>query len=163
MEIENLTHVLSTHPFLSGLDPRQIEEIVSCAKNQRFGEGEFMCREGEQADVFYLIRAGKVALELRVPPQGGLRIETLDEGDVLGWSWLVAPYVWHFDARVVHPVRAIVLDGKCLRNKCEEDHELGFQLLKRFSSLIEQRLQSTRLQLLDVYGMPKEAHIRVRH
>jgi hypothetical protein len=76
----------------------------------------------------------------------------LGEGEILGWSWLIPPYNWHFDARAVELTRAIALDGKCLRNKCEQDHDLGYELLKRFAHIMEQRLQATRLQLLDVYG-----------
>ena len=82
-------------------------------------------------------------------------IDTVEEGDVLGWSWLIPPYHWHFDARAIDLTRAIALDGKCLRTKCEEDHNLGYELLKRFSHIIEQRLQATRIRLLDVYGNGK--------
>ena len=163
MAIEDLSVILQQHPFLEGLEPRHVHTLVSCASNQRFQTGEHLCRQGEQADVFYLIRQGMVALELHVPHAGVVRLETLGEGDILGWSWLVSPYLWHFDAQVVEPVRALVLDGKCLRNKSEQDHDLGYELLKRFASLMEQRLEATRLQLLDVYGKPKEAAVRDRH
>jgi len=79
-------------------------------------------------------------------------IETLEEGDILGWSWLIPPYLWRFDARIVEPTRAIALDGKCLRMKCDENHDLGYELLKRFAHIVTQRLQATRLQLLDIYA-----------
>ena len=91
-------------------------------------------------------------MEIFVPGRGHVVIETLEAGDVLGWSWLVPPYYWHFDARVVEPTRAIALDGECLRKKSEDNHELGYQLLKRFFNVISSRLQATRLQLMDVYG-----------
>ncbi|MBI1792022.1 MAG: cyclic nucleotide-binding domain-containing protein [Acidobacteria bacterium] len=152
MLLDTLEPVLKQHTFLIYLEPRHVETLVGCAGNRRFEPGEYLCREGEPADLFFLLRAGQVALEFRVPQRGPLRVETLGEGDVLGWSWLVAPHHWHFDARAVTPVRALALDGKCLRRKCEEDHELGYQLLKRFASLIERRLEATRLQLLDTYG-----------
>lgn len=152
MAIETLEQVLTEHPFLSGMDAKHVATLVGCASNRVFRSGEYLCREGENADAFYLIRSGQVALEIYVPQRGGLRIETLQEGDILGWSWLVAPYRWHFDVKAVDTVRALALDGRCLRGKCEQDHELAYQLLNRFASLIEHRLQSTRLQLLDVYG-----------
>ncbi len=161
MEIEDLSRVLREHPFLSELEPQHIATVVGCASNRRYAAGEFLCRQGEQADVFYLVREGLVAVELHTP-QGGVRIDTVNEGDVLGWSWLIAPYQWHFDARAVRPVRAIVLDAKCLRNKSEQDHDLGYHLLKTFSGLMEQRLQAARLQLLDIYGKGKEAPARAR-
>jgi CRP-like cAMP-binding protein len=155
MAIENLEVVLRQHPFLQDLDPQHIATLVSCTSNRSYGAGEYLCREGQQADLFYLLREGGVALEVHLPQGGGVRIATLHEGDILGWSWLIAPYKWRFDARVIERVRALALDGRCLRTKCEEDHELGYQLLKRFAHLIERRLTATRLQLMDVYGSQK--------
>ena len=84
-----------------------------------------------------------------------MMIQTIDEGDVLGWSWLFPPYVWHFDVKAVELTRAIAMDGECLRNKCEEDHELGYEIMKRFSHVMVNRLSATRLQLLDIYGKRK--------
>lgn len=150
--MENLEKILAEHPFLQGLESHYLDLIVGCASNVKFDAGQFIFHEGEEANQFYVIRHGKVALEIFSPERGAIEIDTLEEGDVLGWSWLIPPYHWRFDARAVELTRAIALDGKCLRNKCEEDHDLGYQLLKRFAHIIEQRLQSTRLQLLDVYG-----------
>ncbi|MHB8580776.1 MAG: cyclic nucleotide-binding domain-containing protein [Ignavibacteriaceae bacterium] len=150
--MENLEKILSEHLFLQGLESHYLDLIVGCASNVKFDAGQFIFHEGEEANQFYVIRHGKVALEIFSPERGAIEIDTLEEGDVLGWSWLIPPYHWRFDARAVELTRAIALDGKCLRNKCEEDHDLGYQLLKRFAHIIEQRLQSTRLQLLDVYG-----------
>ena len=87
---------------------------------------------------------------------------TLGEGDILGWSWLMPPYHWQFHARAVEVTRAIALDGKCLRTKCEQNHDLGYELLKRFCHIIERRLEATRLQLLDVYGSPRVTMARRR-
>jgi CRP-like cAMP-binding protein len=151
--METLERILSEHPFLRGLEPQYLQLIVGCAANVRFDAGQFIFREGEEANQFYVIRQGRVALSLFAPDRGSLVIETLDDGDILGWSWLVPPYHWHFNAQAVELTRAIALDGKCLRTKCESDHDLGFELLKRFAHIIEQRLQATRLQLLDVYGV----------
>ncbi len=150
--MENLGKILAEHPFLKGLESHYLDLIAGCASNVRFDAGQFIFHEGEEANQFYVIRNGKVALEIFSPERGAIEIDMLEEGDVLGWSWLIPPYHWRFDARAVELTRAIALDGKCLRNKCEEDHDLGYQLLKRFAHIIEQRLQSTRLQLLDVYG-----------
>jgi CRP/FNR family transcriptional regulator, cyclic AMP receptor protein len=82
-----------------------------------------------------------------------LTIQTLGVGEVLGWSWLFPPYRWLFDARTIELTRAIALDGKCLRAKCDEDHHLGYEMVKRFAQVIIERLQASRLQLLDVYGV----------
>lgn len=149
--METLERLFAEHPFFAGLDSRYMQLIVGCGANVRFEAGQFIFREGEEANEFYIIRHGKVALEIFVPERGPVVIETIGEGEILGWSWLIPPYHWHFDARAVELTRAIALDGKCLRRKCEEDHDLGYELLKRFAHIVEQRLQATRLQLLDVY------------
>jgi CRP-like cAMP-binding protein len=87
-----------------------------------------------------------------IPGQGRITIETIASGDVLGWSWLFPPYRWHFDAQALELTRAIAFDGACLRAKCDDDHDLGYAL-QRFARIMMQRLQATRLQLLDVYGV----------
>lgn len=152
--METLEPILSEHPFFHGLDERYLKLVVGCASNVRFEAGQFIFHEGEQANHFYLIRHGIVALEVFAPNRGSLTIQTLDDGEILGWSWLIPPYQWRFDARAVETTRAIALDGKCLREKCEEDHDLGYELLKRFASILGQRLEATRIQLLDIYGIP---------
>ncbi len=150
--MRTLEGVLHEHPFFSEMDPRHVELIVGCAANLRFDAGELIFREGSEANNFYLIRAGKVALEISVPGRGGLTIQTLSDGEILGWSWLVPPYTWRFDGRAAERTRAIVFDGKCLREKCEEDHELGFELQKRVIAVLGAGLDATRFRLLDIYG-----------
>jgi CRP-like cAMP-binding protein len=151
--MDSLKPLLAEHPFFAGLGDHVIDLIVGCASNARFDAGEFLIREGEEANQFYMIRHGRVAVEIVSPERGPIQIETLGPGEILGWSWLIPPYYWVFDARAVELTRAIALDGRCLRTKCEEDHDVGYQLLKRFSYIVGQRLESTRLQLLDVYGI----------
>jgi len=152
MATESLERILGEHPFFKGLEEPYLQLFVDCASNVRFNAGETIFREGGDADKFYLIRQGKVALETAAPQRGSVIIQTLGEGEVLGWSWLVAPYRWRFDARATELTRAIALDGKCLRGRSEEDHDLGYELMKRAAQIMEQRLQAARLQLLDVYG-----------
>jgi len=149
--MESLEHLLAEHPFLKGIDSRYTQLITGCASNVRFDNGQIIFREGEEANQFYVIRQGKVALQIYTPGRGSIIIDTLTEGEILGWSWLIPPYQWRFDAVASELTRAIALDGKCLRTKCEADHDLGYELLKRFSSIVEQRLESTRLRLLDIY------------
>jgi CRP-like cAMP-binding protein len=150
--METLERILAEHPFFKDLSEPYLQLVTGCASNVRFEPEKFIFREGEEANQFYLIRQGRVALQIFAPDRGQITVETLEEGDILGWSWLIPPYNWHFDARVLELTRAIALDGKCLRRKCEEDHNLGYELLKRFAHIIEQRLSSTRLQVLDMYG-----------
>jgi CRP-like cAMP-binding protein len=152
--MENLERLLAEQPFFQELPPRYVQLLGGCASNTRFDAGQLIFRQGEEADQFYLLRHGRVAIEIHAPGRGPLTVQTVGEGEVLGWSWLMHPHRWHFDARAVTLVRALALDGKCLRTKCEEDHDLGYEFLKRFAQIIVQRLEATRLQLLDVYGVP---------
>jgi CRP-like cAMP-binding protein len=149
--METLQRILTDHPFARGLNERHLELLVGCASNVRFEAGQLLFREGEEANQFYLIREGKVAVELFAAERGLINILTLGGGEVLGWSWLVPPYRWRFDAHAIESTRTIALDGKCLREKSERDHDLGYELLKRIAHTMEERLQATRLQLLNVY------------
>ena len=151
--METLERIIAEHPFLTDLDPGFTKLMVGCASNMRFNRGDYIFREGDPANQFYLIREGKVAVEIFAPQRKPIIVATLAEGDILGWSWLLPPYQWKLNARAQEGVRAIALDGKCLRNKCEENHDLGYEVLKRFARIIEQRLEATRMQLIDVYAV----------
>lgn len=147
--IEALIHDV---PLFSGLSPEATELIAGCGANIRFTPDELLFRDGDGANRFFVIRHGTVALETFVPSRGAVTIETLGPGEVVGWSWLFPPYRWNFDARALSLVRATVFDGACLRDKCDADPALGYDLMSRFAQVIIERLQWTRLRLLDVYG-----------
>ena len=153
--METLERIIAEHPFFEGLESGFLGLTVGCASNVRFKAGTYILKEGDVANTFYLIREGKVALELFAPQHKPIIVATVGIGEVLGWSWLLEPYRWKFNARAIDDVRAIALDGKCLRNKCEENHDLGYEVLKRFAGIMEQRLDATRLQLLDVYAVKR--------
>ncbi|MGA2319173.1 MAG: cyclic nucleotide-binding domain-containing protein [Solirubrobacteraceae bacterium] len=150
--MQTLEDLIAVAPLFADLSYEHRELIAGCGANARFPAGTLLFHEGAAAERFFLIRGGAVALEIDAPGRGPLVIETLHDGDVVGWSWLFEPYRWEFDARAREPTRVIAFDGACLRGKCEADHELGYQLMRRFAALLTERLQATRLQLLDVYG-----------
>lgn len=151
--METLQPILSQHPFFIDLHKDHLDLIVGCASNVKFDAGSYLFREGEEAHHFYLIRQGIIGLEVFAPERGAMTIQTVSDGEVLGWSWLIPPYEWHFDGHALELTRAIALDAACLRRKCETDHHLGYELLKRFSGIMEKRLEATRMQLLDLYGV----------
>lgn len=151
--MQTLEPILAVHPFFKGLEPQYLKLITSCASNVRFDAGTYIFREGEPASQFFLIREGKVALEIHGAQRGPITIETIETGEVLGWSWLFPPYRWHFSGRAIEPTRAIALDGVCLRTKAEEDPRLGYELMKRVAQIMMERLQATRMQVLDVYNV----------
>jgi CRP/FNR family cyclic AMP-dependent transcriptional regulator len=153
--MQTIEQELAHHPFFAGLDPRYVELIAGCGTNVQFARDAYIFREGEQADRFYVIRHGRAALETAAPHAGRLIIETIEAGDVLGWSWLFPPYRWRFGGRALEPVRATALDGSCLRDKCERDHDFGYAMMQMFAAIIVERLQATRLQLLDLYALPE--------
>ena len=150
--MHRLETILEEHPFFAGFTPEQNQLMAGCARNHKFDAGEYLFREGQTADEFFLIRHGRVALEILAPGQKPVVFSTLGPGEVVGASWLVEPYRWMFDARAVELTRAIGIDAKCLRDKCDADPTLGYQMMKRFLPVLVKRLHATRLQLLDVYG-----------
>lgn len=143
---------VAEHPFFQDLEPDYRELLAGCAGNRVFRAGEYLTREGEPADCFYLIRAGRVSIELHVPGRPGAVIESATEGDVVGVSWLFEPYRWGFDSRATETTRALHFDTACLRRKCDEDPRFGYRLMSKFSALLMQRLRATRMRLLDLYG-----------
>lgn len=154
MTTENLERILTAHPFFQGLSADHRALLTGCAANVVFRSGDYILREDQAADRFFVIREGRVALQTAAPA-GPLTIETLEGGEVLGWSWLFPPYKSHFDARALTAVRALSLDGDCLRGKCDADAQLGYHLMRRFAEIVVRRLESTRFQLMDVYGQPR--------
>jgi CRP/FNR family cyclic AMP-dependent transcriptional regulator len=150
--METIDAVLRDVPVFTGLASEQLTLLAGCASNVHFDEGQVLFREGDAADTFYVVRHGSVALETFVPARGAVTIETLEAGEVVGWSWLFAPYRWHFDGRALSALRATAFDGACLRGKCKDDPRLGYELMSRFAQVLIERLQWTRLRLLDVYG-----------
>jgi CRP/FNR family cyclic AMP-dependent transcriptional regulator len=150
--METIETILQDVPLFRGLTPAQLELIAGCGSNVRFNEGELLFRDGGEANTFYVVRHGSIALETFVPARGAVTIETLEAGEVVGWSRLFPPYRWHFDARALSLVRATSFDGTCLRGKCEQDPQLGYDLMSRFAQVMIQRMQWTRMRLLDVYG-----------
>jgi CRP-like cAMP-binding protein len=152
--IEGMEAIVREHRFFAGLDEDTIKLIAGCARNVRFNAGEYLFRTDEPADEFYLLRHGRVALDIVAPGRASITTETVGPGEIVGVSWLIPPYRWSQDARAVDLVRAIGMDAKCLRQKCAADHHVGYEMMMRVVPLLVDRLQATRLQLLDVYGAP---------
>ncbi|MEX0853161.1 MAG: cyclic nucleotide-binding domain-containing protein [Bauldia sp.] len=152
--IDGLDRYVREHRFFAGLKDDDIDLIAGCARNVVFKAGTYLFHTGDPADEFFLVRHGRVALEIAAPGRRPITFLTGGEGEVIGVSWLLPPYRWNFDARALELVRAIGLDAKCLRTKCDSDHDFGYEMMLRFVPLLVQRLQATRMQILDVYGKP---------
>ncbi len=152
MRVHGLERLIADHPFFAGMAPEHCDLIGGCARNVRFDKGAYLFREGEPADEFFLIRHGRVGLEIMAPGRGPLRFLTVNAGEIAGVSWLVPPYRWIFEARALELTRALSIDGRCLRQKADENHDFGYEIMKRFLTMLVQRLHGAQLQLLDVYG-----------
>ncbi|HKK30303.1 MAG TPA: cyclic nucleotide-binding domain-containing protein [Alphaproteobacteria bacterium] len=151
METKSLDQLIAAHPFFQGLSSDICALIAGCGHNVRFDAGQRIYRKGDPADIFYVIRHGRVALEM---PSGGRPtvFETLGGDDILNASWLVPPYQCASDARAVETTRAIAFDAVCLRGKCDADHHVGYELMKRFVPVMVDRLSHARMQAMDLYS-----------
>ncbi|HET8680704.1 MAG TPA: cyclic nucleotide-binding domain-containing protein [Micromonosporaceae bacterium] len=147
--------LLAAHPFCAGLTDRQVDRLSTWARRSLLHAGERVFDEGGRADRFWLIHQGRVALDTRLGPDRYVVLDSLGAGTVLGWSWLFPPYRWHFGAVAVQPTVAVEVDGPGVRELCEADPVLGYQLLFRFMVVVVQRMQATRLRLLD----PQPTHV----
>jgi CRP/FNR family transcriptional regulator, cyclic AMP receptor protein len=148
VESEQMATRVALHPFLAGMNHTQLALLTDCAIPVHFEKGQIIFREGEMANRFYLIESGKVVLESTGRLGDLVLIDTIGAGDLLGWSWMFPPYIWQFSARAVEPTTAIFLYGTILREYCEKDHSLGYELFKRMSAVMVKRLQAARKQML---------------
>jgi CRP-like cAMP-binding protein len=147
-----MNDLLLNHPALEGMDPKMISEMSNHATIRKFNAGDYIFRQGEKASHVYLLESGKVELELFSAPGGPLVVQSVEAGQVLGWSWLIAPYDWCFDARVVEATEAIELDATYLRELIDKDHHVGYEIMKRFVKVIAERLYAERLQLVNAFA-----------
>jgi len=142
-----LQQALADHPFFQGLKKEYIHLLAAQASLVAFDPGQHIFREGEVADQFYALQEGQVMLDTFVPNHGLRTIQVINAGEILGWSWFVPPHRWRFNALTVAPVQAILLDGKYLRAKFEEDRVFGYEMVKRLAVVIGRRFTATRVQL----------------
>lgn len=149
-EIEPMATRVALHPFLVGMNRKQLALLTDCAMVVQFKRGQVIFREGEIANRFYLIETGRVILESSGALGDPAVIDTIGAGDLLGWSWIFPPYVWHFTARATEPTAAIFFYGTILREYCERDHSLGYELFKRMGAVMIKRMQAARDKMLAV-------------
>jgi CRP/FNR family transcriptional regulator, cyclic AMP receptor protein len=153
-KLQTPDHLIRSHPFWRGLDLRYFPLLNECAALVEFGANEPIFHAGIEADFFYLICTGRVSLEAFVPGQGAVTIETLASGQALGWSWLFSPYRWYFSAHSIELTKAVAFSAHGLRNYAGKNHDFGYELTRRVSQVMLQRLQATRLNLLEFYAAP---------
>lgn len=143
---------VALHPFLAGMNRKHLSLLTDCAIGTQFKKGQLILREGEQANRFYLIENGSAILESGKAYGRPVIIDTIGAGDLLGWSWMFSPYTWQFTARAAEPVNAIFFYGTILREYCERDHSLGYELLKRMTAVMMRRMQAARQKMIDLHA-----------
>jgi CRP/FNR family transcriptional regulator, cyclic AMP receptor protein len=152
--MKGIEELIAQTPFFQGLDEETLGIIAACAKNVHFREGDLLFRTDEAADRCFVLRSGRVALEIVGGSGDAMIVDTVEAGDLVGLAWLVPPYRWYMDARAVEPVSAVDFDASCLRTKCELDTRVGYLLMQRVASTMHERIRSARVRLLDLYGVP---------
>jgi CRP/FNR family transcriptional regulator, cyclic AMP receptor protein len=152
IQIEPLCTRVAFHPFLVGMNHTQLTLLTDCAVARLFNANQMILHEREFANGFYLIETGKVALESEAGFGESIPIQIAGAGDLLGWSWMFPPYVWQFTARAIEPTSALFFYAAILREYCERDHSLGYELLKRISAVVVTRLQAAHNQMLSLYS-----------
>lgn len=152
MTMSDLEQRLTEHPFFAGLAPQTVALLAAQGAATEIAGDTYLFREGEPADRFYAVLSGRVTVELHTPTGGGAVLDTALDGDVVGWSWLIPPYRWMFDARTTEPSAVVVFDAARLRAACEADPGVGYALTRRIAQVMSHRLQSARIRLLDLYG-----------
>ncbi len=152
---DDLREMIATHPFAAGLERRFVDVLTGLARLDHYAAGSWLAAQGKSADAFHLVEEGRCAIEIAAADRAPLVIATVHAGEVLGWSWMFAPHLWHFDVLVLDPVTTIAVDAAGLRTACAADHEFGYAIACRLAEVIASRLEATRHQLLDVYGTPR--------
>ena len=150
IQVEPLVTRVALHPFLAGMDHEQLALLTDCARPVQFEKGRIIFREGEMANRFYLIETGKIVLESSERLGNPVIIDTIGRGNLLGWSWMFPPYTWRLTARAVEPTSAIFFYGTILREYCERDCSLGYELFKRMAPVMIKRMQAARRKMLAV-------------
>jgi CRP-like cAMP-binding protein len=152
--MKTLEGIITAHPFAKDIPERFIHLLLECATLERFGAQQPIFREGADADHFFLLHSGHVVLETFVPGKGMVNTQTLSPGEALGWSWLYPPYRWHFTATAIEPVEVVALGARTLRARMDDNHDFGYDIAIRVGRVMLDRLQATRMRLLDLYGGP---------
>lgn len=148
--MKTLKDILPQHPFWMSLAPAYRDLLLDCAFIEHYHANEPIFRKGNEADHFYLINTGQVALETPFTPGNGvITIQTLGPGEVLGWSWLFPPYCWHFGARAVEATEAVVFKADAIRRAARENPAFGYDLAIQVGGILLERLQATRMRLLE--------------
>ncbi|NNE63268.1 MAG: cyclic nucleotide-binding domain-containing protein [Gammaproteobacteria bacterium] len=154
MSDQTIEDYLSNHPFFSGLDDNFLKFLADSATELTIKKGDVLFRQGKPADAFYLLRQGQISIQVPALVGPSLEIQHLGQNQLLGWSWLIPPYRWNFLARAEEDSKLLQFDGNAILTRCEEDNQFGYELFKRFASLMSERLDAARQKMMDQWNPP---------
>ncbi|MEE9597084.1 MAG: cyclic nucleotide-binding domain-containing protein [Acidiferrobacterales bacterium] len=154
MSNQSIEDYLSSHVFFSELDDSFMKFLSDSATELKIKKGDVLFQQGERADKFYLLRNGHVSVQVPALMGPTLEIQALGEDQILGWSWLIPPYRWNFQARALEDSELLEFDGSAILARCEEDPKFGYALLKRFAALMSDRLDAARQKMMDEWNPP---------
>ena len=154
MSKDELISYLRSHTIFSDLEPAHIEILANHAEEKVFASGELLFEQQDSAENFYILRDGSIKVEVPSIMGPALVVQSLGKDDVLGWSWLIPPYKWTFEAKAVSDSNVIAFDGKALLQLCEKDNAFGYALMKRFAGLMSERLHAARRKMMDNWAPP---------
>ena len=146
--------LLAQHPFLHGLSEKFISYISVCARQKTFKLGDYLFRYQNLANQFFMLLEGSVLLLNNIPGKNMIPLETIVAPNIVGWSWMEPPYQWHFDAKAQSEIKCLSIQADNLRIRMLNDKEFGFEMYRRFFSVVVDRLQASRIQSMDVYAKP---------
>ncbi len=154
MSKSSIESYLSAHPFFTGLDDEYVKYLASSATERRIKKGAALFQQGKPADKFYLLRDGRVSVQVPAVMGPALEIQNLGKDQILGWSWLIQPYRWSFQALAMEDSEVLEFDGSAILAHCEDDPRFGYELLKRFATLMSERLDAARQKMMDQWNPP---------
>jgi len=152
MSNQSTTEYLSAHEFFSELSDDALKFLSECSSTREIKKGQILFQLGENADKFYVVRHGRITIQMPAILGPNLEIQTLGKDQVLGWSWLISPYKWNFQAKAEEDSVLLQFDGVAILKQCEQDPKFGYALLKKFAGLMSIRLDAARRKMMDEWN-----------
>jgi len=152
MSNQSITEYLSAHEFFSEFSDDVLKFLCECSSTREIKKGQILFLQGEHADKFYVVRSGRISLQMPAIMGPTLEIQTVDEDQVLGWSWLISPYQWNFQTKAEDDSELLQFDGAAILAQCEQDPKLGFELVKKFAALMSVGLNAARQKMMNEWN-----------
>lgn len=152
--MSSIPEFIAGHEFFAGLSDDFVQLLAEFAVEKQVKKGEVLFQAGKPADKFYLLRSGQVSVQVPALVGPPLELQLLGENQLLGWSWLIPPYHWNFLARATEDTDLLEFDGQAILKRCEEDPKFGYELLKRFTAMMSERLAAARQKMMDQWNPP---------